>query len=115
VIASRASFSAFESKAPRMFGRANDGGCHVLRSRRLQRRVMNMKSRLPLVFQPWSRTARAGPRSFWLQEALSEESDFEANLQQLRGSHRADVCIVGGGFTGLWTAIRLKEMEPSLG
>jgi glycine/D-amino acid oxidase-like deaminating enzyme len=75
---------------------------------------MNMKSRLPLVFQPWSRTARAGPRSFWLQEALSEESDFEANLQQLRGSHRADVCIVGGGFTGLWTAIRLKEMEPSL-
>ena len=23
------------------------------------------------------------------------------------------MCIVGGGFTGLWTAIRIKEREPS--
>jgi glycine/D-amino acid oxidase-like deaminating enzyme len=27
---------------------------------------------------------------------------------------RADVCICGGGYSGLWTAIRLKELEPSL-
>jgi glycine/D-amino acid oxidase-like deaminating enzyme len=27
---------------------------------------------------------------------------------------KADVCIVGGGFTGLWTALALKEREPSL-
>jgi glycine/D-amino acid oxidase-like deaminating enzyme len=26
---------------------------------------------------------------------------------------RADVCIVGGGYTGLWTALALKEREPS--
>jgi glycine/D-amino acid oxidase-like deaminating enzyme len=26
----------------------------------------------------------------------------------------ADVCIVGGGFTGLWTAYYLKQAEPSL-
>ena len=26
----------------------------------------------------------------------------------------ADVCVVGGGYTGLWTAIRLKALEPSL-
>lgn len=26
----------------------------------------------------------------------------------------ADVCIVGGGFTGLWTAIRLKQAQPDL-
>jgi glycine/D-amino acid oxidase-like deaminating enzyme len=26
----------------------------------------------------------------------------------------ADVCIVGGGYTGLWTALALKEREPSL-
>jgi glycine/D-amino acid oxidase-like deaminating enzyme len=25
----------------------------------------------------------------------------------------ADVCIVGGGYTGLWTALALKEREPS--
>lgn len=24
------------------------------------------------------------------------------------------MCIVGGGFTGLWTAIRLREQEPTL-
>ena len=32
----------------------------------------------------------------------------------LEGSAAADVCIVGGGYTGLWTALRLKELEPSL-
>ncbi len=32
----------------------------------------------------------------------------------LRGNARADVAIIGGGFTGLWTAIRLNETDPSL-
>jgi putative aminophosphonate oxidoreductase len=32
----------------------------------------------------------------------------------LEGEIRADVCIVGGGYTGLWTAIRLKERDPSV-
>ncbi|MGA9113649.1 MAG: FAD-binding oxidoreductase, partial [Candidatus Dormiibacterota bacterium] len=31
----------------------------------------------------------------------------------LEGDQRADVVIVGGGFTGLWSAIRLAELEPS--
>jgi glycine/D-amino acid oxidase-like deaminating enzyme len=30
------------------------------------------------------------------------------------GEVKADVCIVGGGFTGLWTALALKEREPAL-
>ncbi len=34
-------------------------------------------------------------------------------MTPLVGSRRADVCIVGGGFTGLWTALRVKEREPS--
>ena len=33
---------------------------------------------------------------------------------RLDGDIRVDVCIVGGGFTGLWTAIRLKEAQPNL-
>jgi putative aminophosphonate oxidoreductase len=50
-------------------------------------------------------------RSLWLDEALSED---RSEINSLNGDARADVCIVGGGFTGLWTALRLKEAEPSL-
>jgi glycine/D-amino acid oxidase-like deaminating enzyme len=32
----------------------------------------------------------------------------------LRGTERADVCVVGGGYTGLWTAYFLKQAEPAL-
>ena len=32
----------------------------------------------------------------------------------LEGALEADVCVVGGGYTGLWTALSLKEREPSL-
>lgn len=53
----------------------------------------------------------AAPRSLWLQEALTLEPD---RSRALEGERRADVCIVGGGYTGLWTAIRLKELRPSL-
>jgi glycine/D-amino acid oxidase-like deaminating enzyme len=32
----------------------------------------------------------------------------------LRGERRADVAVVGAGFTGLWTAIELTDRDPSL-
>jgi glycine/D-amino acid oxidase-like deaminating enzyme len=32
----------------------------------------------------------------------------------LEGSVEADVCIVGGGYTGLWTAYELRRADPSL-
>ncbi len=48
-------------------------------------------------------------RSLWLQEALAGADD----APRLEGNVRADVCVVGGGYTGLWTALRLKELEPS--
>jgi glycine/D-amino acid oxidase-like deaminating enzyme len=32
----------------------------------------------------------------------------------LAGDRRADVAIIGGGFTGLWTAVQLAERDPSL-
>jgi putative aminophosphonate oxidoreductase len=50
------------------------------------------------------------PRSLWLQEALAAED--EADLPELRETIRADFCIVGGGYTGLWTALRILELEP---
>src|SRR3569623_3653704 len=32
----------------------------------------------------------------------------------LPGDRDADVCIVGAGYTGLWTAYYLKKADPSL-
>jgi len=49
--------------------------------------------------------------SQWLNEApLASEDEAPA----LNGDIRADVCIVGGGYCGLWTALTLKQREPSL-
>lgn len=47
-------------------------------------------------------------RSFWLGRASYEATP------PLREPVRADVVIAGGGFTGLWTAIHLKEADPSV-
>jgi putative aminophosphonate oxidoreductase len=55
----------------------------------------------------------ARTRSLWLQEALALESEAE-RAEPLIGSHRTEVCIVGGGYTGLWTALRIKELDPSV-
>ena len=46
---------------------------------------------------------------WWLDEAGPEEA-----APSIVGTVNADVCIVGGGYTGLWTALALKEREPSL-
>ena len=49
-------------------------------------------------------------RSLWLQEALAAEDGVES--LELTEPIRADVCVVGGGYTGLWTALRIAELEP---
>jgi glycine/D-amino acid oxidase-like deaminating enzyme len=45
---------------------------------------------------------------WWLDEAGADEP-----APPLEDDLRADVCIVGGGFTGLWTALAVREREPS--
>lgn len=57
-------------------------------------------------------TAVSAPRSLWLDEALAAEGGADA--APLEMDTRADVCIVGGGYAGLWTALKLKEREPAL-
>ncbi|MGN6197963.1 NAD(P)/FAD-dependent oxidoreductase [Humibacter sp.] len=47
--------------------------------------------------------------SFWYSQVPTPEPRLP-----LRHSTRADVCIVGAGFTGLWTAYYLKKAQPSL-
>lgn len=49
-----------------------------------------------------------------MQQALLAEQPGVAAEQPLDGDVSCDVAIVGGGYTGLWTALRLKEAEPSL-
>ena len=49
---------------------------------------------------------------WWLQEALTAEPDDE--LVRLEGHRDVDVAIIGGGYTGLWTALALRRREPSL-
>ncbi|MBP2698813.1 FAD-dependent oxidoreductase [Photobacterium lucens] len=49
---------------------------------------------------------------FWFSEALKQESDNTVN--SLKHDIQTDVCIVGGGYTGLWTAIQLKQQQPKL-
>ncbi|HET7572414.1 MAG TPA: FAD-dependent oxidoreductase [Gaiellaceae bacterium] len=60
-------------------------------------------------------TLTAEPRlpSWWLEEALAAEGDL-APAPPLRGDAGTDVAIVGGGYTGLWAALALKERAPDL-
>lgn len=51
--------------------------------------------------------ARYGSNIYWLEGAP------HAPNAPLTGAHRADVVIIGGGFTGLWTAYELKRSDPS--
>lgn len=55
----------------------------------------------------------AGARSYWMRDALAAEG-VPPRSESLSSSMRADICIVGGGFTGLWTAIEIKKRDPSL-
>ncbi len=54
-----------------------------------------------------------GTRNPWLREALTDEGDPPA-APPLLGRRAADVAIVGGGYTGLWTALQLVERAPEL-
>jgi glycine/D-amino acid oxidase-like deaminating enzyme len=50
-----------------------------------------------------------GNVSFWYSQV-----SFPERTQQLAADISADVCIVGAGYTGLWTAYYLKKAAPHL-
>ncbi|MCZ4493916.1 MAG: FAD-dependent oxidoreductase [Conexibacter sp.] len=52
--------------------------------------------------------ADATPRSFWLDDLAARADDAP-----LTASTTADLCIVGGGFTGLWAALHAKADDPA--
>ncbi len=47
--------------------------------------------------------------SFWMEQlgAAPERPSLEGRVE-------ADVCVVGAGYTGLWTALELRRADPSL-
>jgi putative aminophosphonate oxidoreductase len=47
--------------------------------------------------------------SLWERQLAHDDGDVAPELE---GAERADVCIVGGGYLGLWTAIALKDLSP---
>ncbi|MET0642031.1 MAG: FAD-binding oxidoreductase [Jiangellaceae bacterium] len=44
---------------------------------------------------------------FWLEDVQ------QSSYPQLTTSHSADLTVVGGGYTGLWTAVLAKRRDPS--
>jgi len=50
-------------------------------------------------------------QGFWYAQALERDSALAPSLQE---AIQADVCIIGGGFLGLWSALRLKQNDPGL-
>ena len=49
----------------------------------------------------------ASPTPYWLDAGVRPEP------VPLRGATTADLVVVGGGFTGLWTALLAKEADPT--
>ena len=72
---------------------------------------------MPAMPPPWpttpptatdrARYAHAQPRPFWLDQLPAREAQ-----PPLRSETEADLCIVGGGFTGLWAALAAKTDAP---
>jgi glycine/D-amino acid oxidase-like deaminating enzyme len=52
--------------------------------------------------------ADAEPRVFWL-----DDPDRPRQQPALETAEAADLVIVGGGYTGLWAAVRAKERDPA--
>jgi glycine/D-amino acid oxidase-like deaminating enzyme len=53
--------------------------------------------------------AGARPAPFW----LDDPDNRPAPLPALAGETRCDLLVVGGGYSGLWTALIAKERDPS--
>ena len=50
-------------------------------------------------------------QAFWFNEALNIEAPSAS--KPLTHIQSADICIIGGGYTGLWSAIKIKQKSPN--
>ena len=58
---------------------------------------------------PAQALADASPSVYWLEDPARPRA-----LPALRGPESADLVVVGGGYTGLWAALRAKERNPAV-
>lgn len=58
------------------------------------------------------RVAPSDP-SWWFADALRQEGGLP-DAPSLVGEITVDVAIIGGGFTGMWTALALKKRRPQI-
>jgi glycine/D-amino acid oxidase-like deaminating enzyme len=57
----------------------------------------------------FARDVHGSTTPWWQEEAPPDDE-----LPSLAGAVDADVAIIGGGFTGLWTALELKRTKPAM-
>ena len=57
---------------------------------------------------------RAARRSWWLEEALAHPEFAGEPCPPLEGDVDADVVVLGGGYTGMWSAYFLTERKPGI-
>jgi glycine/D-amino acid oxidase-like deaminating enzyme len=63
------------------------------------------------MLKPTVRPGLAPP--WWLEEALAAEGGERQDAPRLEDRVDVDVAIVGGGYTGLWTALAVRERAPA--
>ena len=91
------------ARRPRTAGRRPQPRSNLPPNPRAQERRSSRTQPLMSGFSP---ATPAPHRSLWLEQALDDGPD----AAPLAESTTADVCIIGGGFVGLWTAWWIKQL-----
>lgn len=68
-----------------------------------------MRTRHRLRAETLGAVTAAKPASLWLDDPAAPKPELP-----LSGRLHADLAVVGGGFTGLWTALLAKQADPGL-
>jgi glycine/D-amino acid oxidase-like deaminating enzyme len=58
--------------------------------------------------------AEAEPTPYWLDTSVPANGGRPEPTASLVGSITCDLAVIGGGYSGLWTALMAKERDPSL-
>src|SRR5512132_4392561 len=70
--------------------------------------------RAPVASEPMNTLPPNEGRGWWLREALARPEFAGEPCPPLDTDTKADVVILGGGYTGMWSAWFLKELDPGL-